>query len=489
MRFSDSFRAARIVRLVNLLAQAVLFLSLFTGLNYIALNHAWRFDVTQNRRHSLSAETESYLAGLEHPVAIYVTFTDQTDNPELAQSYRDLAGLLREYDYASRHHPHGRITYEFLDVYQNRARARARDLDQPNTVVLRSGERTRVMPLGEFYEINARQGRKEAFRGELALTAALLDVANPARKKIYFLQGHGELGPDDLGANGLSQLRDQLRARNYDLAALELATTRRIPEDAALLISAGPQVRYQPFEELLLREHLQTRAGRLILLLDPMRFHGLDNLLFDWGVVAYDNLIYDTDPSGMDEAGNLYLRHYAPHPITQTLIAGSLAVVVGRARVVRGDLGRNLDDGLDVRTIVATSPTAWGETNYRLPNPVFDRNDLRAKDGLGVVAVSDRLKPASLPLSVRGGRLVVFGTADLVTNNRLTALGNLNLFINTVNWAVDRDTQLSIPPRPIERFQLTLSQEELGRLRLGLLLIVPGAAALLGLFVYWTRRT
>jgi ABC-type uncharacterized transport system involved in gliding motility auxiliary subunit len=105
-----------------------------------------------------------------------------------------------------------------------------------------------------------------------------------------------------------------------------------------------------------------------------------------------------------------------------------------------------------------------------------------------VLVVSERLKPAALPLSVRGGRLAVFGTADLVTNNRIINLGNLSLFLNTVNWTVDRDTQLNIPARPIERFQLSLSQEEIGHLRLGLFLVVPLLVALLGFIVYLTRR-
>ena len=90
--------------------------------------------------------------------------------------------------------------------------------------------------------------------------------------------------------------------------------------------------------------------------------------------------------------------------------------------------------------------------------------------------------------SVRGGRVVLFGGADFVANGRLSNTGNLGVFLNAVNWTTDRDTQLNIPPRPIERFQLSLSQDELVRLRYSLLLGVPGAAALFGLIVYWTRR-
>jgi hypothetical protein len=93
-----------------------------------------------------------------------------------------------------------------------------------------------------------------------------------------------------------------------------------------------------------------------------------------------------------------------------------------------------------------------------------------------------------LPFSVRGGRLVVFGTGDLIANTRLALMGNWNVFLGAVNWSVDRDSQLNIPARPIERFQLSLSAGSLLNLRYTLLLALPAASALLGLLVYWTRR-
>ncbi len=492
MNFADSFRAARWIRLLNLLLQATLFLTLIGGLNYIALNHAWRFDLSQNRRHSLSAETKSYLERLERNVKITITLTEDGDNEELAQTFRDVSGLLREYTYFTRHNAKGSVHVEYLNVYQNRRRAEELKLDLPNVVVLECDGRRRVMTVGEFYRVNVKERRKESFLGEAALTAGVLDVSSPEKKKIYFVAGHGEMRPDDVdGARGLSQLRDELRQRNFDLAVIDFTLSRKIPDDAALLLIASPQGRFQPFEEELLRNFLQTRAGRVVLLLDPGRAHGLENLLFDWGVIVYDNLLYDTNIENLTGNGDLYLRHFRAHPITQNLINFEQPLLIGPARSVSEDIGRAADDGLDVKTLVATSPTAWGETGYRLrmPPEYTPGVDLRnTKNGLGVFVISERVKPANLPLSVRGGRLAVFGTADLVTNNRLINVGNLNLFLGTVNWTVDRDIQLNIPARPIQRFQLALNQEELTRLRLGLLLVVPGVVALLGLAVYWTRR-
>ena len=488
MKFADSFRAARWVRLINLLLQAVLFLTLFGGLNYVALNHAWRFDLTASHRHSLSAETKSYLDRLEQPVRVIVTLTDDSENSELAESYRDISGLLREYAYATRNSTKGPVNVDYLDVYQSRKKAEELRLDQPNVVVVISGDHRRTLPLSEFYRTKNR--RREAFQGEAVITAAILDVTSPDKKKIYFLAGHGEMGPDEVdGARGLSQLRDELRQRNFELAGLDLALSRKIPDDAALLLIVSPQGRYQPFEEELLRNFLTTRAGRVVLMLDPGRAHGLDNLLFDWGVIVYDNAIYDTSNDYLSDTGDLILRHFhATHPITRNLVNNKLPVVVGATRVISDDLGRTADDGLNITKLIATGDTAWGETSYRLRiTPQYTPGqDLKGQ--LGVLVVSERVKPANLALSVRGGRLAVFGTADLVTNNRIINIGNLNLFLATVNWCVDRDTQFNIPVRPIERFQLALSQEEFFRLRLGLLLIIPGGVALLGVLVYWTRR-
>ena len=486
----DSFRAARWIRFINLVLQAILFLALFAGLNYIALNHAWRFDLTQHRRHSLSAETRSYLEQLDRNVRILVTISNDGLDEEITQAFRDISGLLREYAYLTANNPRGKIEVRYLDVYQNRKEAEAQEL-KPNQVILLSENHRRVLTLMDFYR--TKDLKREAFRGESTLTAALLDVSSPEKKKIYFLAGHGEMRPEDVDrARGLSVIKDELRQRNFEIASLDLNLSRRIPDDAALIIAVGPQGRLQPFEEELFRNFLTTRAGRLMLLLNPGYPHGLENLLFDWGIIVQDNIILDADARSITDNNEMRLWNFKPDPashITDILMNNGMSVIVGPARAVSDDLGRSIDDGLRVKKLIASSPAAWGETSYRIKNVMPEYTpgqDLRGE--LGIMVISERLKPANLPLSVRGGRLAVIGTADLVTNDRINTIGNLNLFLATVNWAIDRDTQLNIPARPIQRFQLALSAEEFVRLRIGLLLGVPGIVALLGLGVYWTRR-
>jgi len=494
----DSFRAARWVRTLNLVLQAILFLTLFGGLNYLARNHPSRFDLSNTRRSSLSPETLSYLHNLPRPVKVVVTLTEDSENAEIAQAFRDVRGLLREYVYATETDEARRVTVEYLDVYQRRREADQLGIDEPDKIVLLCGDRRRIVALGELYRVKNRD-TKVAFRGEEAITSAILDVSNPDKKTIYFLSGHGELSPDDIDpVRGLSLLRDELRQRNFDVESVNLAFNHKVPDHASLLVAVAPQGKCTPFEQELLRQYLAASAGRLILLLAPGQPHGLEDLLLDWGIIVDDDLICDPGPQNMTEEGELLLRNPPSHPVTQTLIDYNLVPRIGPARSVRPVPGRSSGNGLTVTTLAATSPTAWGEVSYRLHtipefNPGVDIRSLpgmEPRDRLGVVVASERVSaPVNLPFSVRGGRIVVFGTGDLIANNRIADVADQNFFLGAVNWTVDRDSQFNIPARPIERFQLSLSASELSRLRYSLLLALPAAAALLGLIVYWSRRT
>lgn len=494
MAFSESFRAVRWLRTLNLVLQAVLVLSFFGGLNYVAKNHAWRFDLTKQRKFSLSPETLSFIKNLERPVHMIVTLSGDQDNPEVQ-------GLIDEYVYATEERVAGRITKEVLDVYQNRRRAEELGIEQAGIVVLISGDRRRVETIDGLYTMKA--GKRDAFRGEQVLTAAILDVSTLNRSKIYFVTGHGELRLDSADAHtGLTTLRDQLRLRNFDLEALDLPASRKIPTDASLLVIVWPQNGFSKAEQEMLRQYLATNAGRMLLYLGPGKSTaalGLDDLLLDWGVLVHNDLIFDVGPDNITENLELLVRAFAPsHPVTKSLVdIGSMALRFGAARTVIPDPGRTLGGGLNAVTLAATSPTAWGERGGiragELPryDPGIDTRPIPGTDPpdrLGVIVASERVAARDdLPFSVRGGKLVVFGTGDLVSNGRLDTAALL-VTLNAVNWCVDRDHQLAIPPRPIERFQLSLSAADFTRLRYALLLALPGGALLLGLIVYWTRR-
>lgn len=489
----ESYRAVRWIRTLNLMLQAVLFLTFFAGLNYVARNHPSRFDLTRYRQYSLAPETLSYLKNLNQPVHIYASVSDDTDMPV------EVKALLDEFVHATEGNPQARITRAYVNVYRDRRQAEQLGLEQPNLLLLTCGDHRHILTVTDLYKV--RNKVKEAFQGEQVLASAVLDVANPERQHIYFLVGHGELQLDDTNpARGLSALRDELRVRNFQVDTLDLSVNQRVPEDASLLVCVWPQTGFSPVEQEMLRQYLSVHAGRLILLLAPgisSAQLGLDDLLLDWGVIVYNDLICETDPRYRSDDGDLIIKTFLPHPITQTLINYGLTLRFGYTRTVCPDPATVQGSGLKTLTIAATSPTAWGDVGYRIGLPPKFNNPgnthpipgMQPPDHLGVIVASERMAPRNnLAFSVPAGRLVVFGSGDFIANQRIANAGNEAVFLSAVNWAVDRDPQLNVPARPIQRYQLAISAADLNRLNYTLWFGLPGVVALLGLLVYWTRR-
>lgn len=488
-----SFASSRRRRTTHLVFQGVFILAFLLGLNYLVAQNPLRLDLSRHARHSLSPETRSYLRDLQAPVKIVVTLTDSTEDDTISRAYQDVRFLLRDYVQASASNPRAPLTVEFVDVYQNRAAAQRHDITEPNVILVTSGPNRRVVGLNELYTIKDRE--KTGFKGEQAFTAAILSVTRAEQQEILFLSGHGEMDPTDTDpARGLALLAGELALRNFKLGLIDLAN----PEDrarasaAALLIIAAPQGRYSPDEQEFLRRHLSSSAGRILAFLNPANPHGLDDLLFDWGVLADDVLILDASAEGRSDTGDLILYPSASgHPVVDFLASNKIALRFGPSRSVRPDPGRSLDPALSALPLIVTSRNAWGERSYRQRGvPAFDEGTDLPANVLAVGTASERVAPdkGKLPFSVRSGRLVVFGGGEWAGNSRLAAGGNLSLALASVNWLVDRDVQVNIPPRSIEKFQLSLTTAQLGRLRLALLLALPAVTALLGLLVYWSRR-
>jgi hypothetical protein len=497
MSAAPSFRAVRWSRTVNLLAQAVLLATLCAGLNYLAGRSGWRLDLTAARRNTLSAESLARLGALTQPVTIVCTFSGEDDNPVLAQARRDLSSLLTAYEGATKKNPAGRVTYKFLDVHLRPREAKELGLEnQPNAIlVLRPGEgegRRRLVGFDEIYRIE--NDEMKAFLGEQALTAAILDVSNATRKKIYFLTGHGEPAFEGPAAfepeRGLNSFAAELRARNFELDPLDLSRIREVPANAELVIIAGPTQPIPPEEAQKLRKYLREYAGRALVLLAPARPHGLDELLADWGVLADDVIVVDPGPAGQNERGELVLKaaDKSNHPAIRALSANDIPVRFGTTRAARADPYRR--PGLVVNELIGTGPTAWGERNYSGVRSVSYTKGTDLPGPVSVAVASERVSTGGLQ-PVPGGRLVVVGNTDWIANRGMIVPGNVTFALATVNWAADRNSALAlgdIPARPVERLQLTLTLAQMSRLRYVLVLALPGAVALLGLAVFWARR-
>ena len=488
-RFNE-YRVARRFHVANRIVQIILGLCLVASLNYLAAKYFTRIDLTQSGTYTLSPESKAHIRALEEPVSIIVTIPNDPEVAELKQIHQHLRKLLREYEAEGMKVGKAYINIEFLDIYQQRKRAQdlrnKYKLTQENIILIAMGERTREIRQAELYEVADNQ--ITGFRGEKVITSAIIDVSAKDEDKIYFLVGHGEMRLEDVDPlRGLSQLEAFLRERNYILATLDLAVEENVPLDADLIVVPSPQAGLLSEEVEKLRRYMSERNGRMMVLIDPGRRHGMEELFYDWGILADDMVVEDIGPDFRAQGGDLIIRRFAAHPITKLLVDYQVTALFGRPRPMRTDPGSLKDPRLKVTQIIGTSDQSWAESDYRTEDPIKFDEERDLKGPIPIASVSTRTAGTGLGINIPGGRFVAFGNSDFITNNRLRAFGNRTLFFNSMNWALAKNSMLNIATRPLESYQVVMSKRDLNR-TLIYYAILPSATALLGLLIYLIRR-
>jgi ABC-type uncharacterized transport system involved in gliding motility auxiliary subunit len=491
MRRWELFQIANRLKLANHWLQILLIFTLILGLNHFALKHFVRYDLTQNHRYALSPESKAYLQEMKDPVNIVVTIPDNSPRQEEQILYRYVAQLLGEYAYQSRRNGEFLISVRFVDIYKDLAEAdalsREYGLDQVNAILVFSENRKRLVRADELVSFEDRKA--VAFKGESALTAAIMEVSQEKSPKLYFLTGHREVAPDDTSPQGgLSQIARELQLRNFTLEKLDLTAVSSVPDDTAILLIADPKGPLLPSEIDKIRSYLFDRAGRVILWTRPGVDTGMNSLLREWGLILPDQLVIEPDPAYRESVGTVLIRNFGEHPITDSLIQNQTFVVSGLNRPVIPGNPLPADERLHFVPLFATSQASWGEASYQQgTDPVFNPGaDIGGP--VPIAVATERRASSQLGIKVQGGRLVVFGSPDLFTNQRISSLGNVSILFNSVNWMLDRDRMLVIPPRPVATYQLSLSQNQLKKIGF-MYLIVPGSLAFCGLLVFWVRKS
>jgi hypothetical protein len=497
METRDDFRHIRRERALNRWLQVVMAVALAVALNLLAASPGCRVraDLTADRRHSLSSESAALVtevgrrapAGEQAWLTIIGLDSEGADTDRAAG--RQAARLLEAVSETAS--AGGREWLRLVragsaDGAQALATLTARHgpLPPDAAVVLACGPRRRVMTFGEL------AGLGEAGRIEEALLAALLEVADDRPILAYVTRGHGELSVDDAsGSRGMSQLARQLRLANVELRSLSLAGP--VPRAASLIIVPGPVSAFSPAEAELIRTYLEERNGRVLLLLDPGREHGLDAILESWAIFSPDAELREPDAARRLPDGDIALRNLDTrlHPIAEILSTLDLPLVAGRLRPVGYDLGSSPDSTLGVWQMVYSSQDSWGETEPRREPARFDP----ARDFSGPICVAlaaeRRVGLGTAGTGAAGGRLVVIGSSELATNARLGRGGNSAFLLQSIQWLGGRERAISIPARPLGKFAVTASASQLGTLGWRFLLL-PLVIAAVGLAVSaWRRRS
>jgi ABC-type uncharacterized transport system involved in gliding motility auxiliary subunit len=383
-----------------------------------------------------------------------------------------------------------------------------------SVVVFDSGDDRRVIEAADLAEYDysgyqTGEGPKmTGFKGEQAFTGAMVELSEERKPSIRFTTGHGELKVDDFSGGGLSQARELLGRDNFDLESWASLGQPTVPENTDLVVVAGPTLQFTEPEVAALRAYLDG-GGRLLALLDPQISEGgefgatgLEGLLAEYGIAVDSDLAIDpANPLPFYGAETIFLEEYGDHPITRSLSQTQVPVIFPLARSVRH--AGETPDGFEVVDLLKTSAEGWGETDLSdLRRVAKDDADVAGPLPLGVAVEASEASagegsdggagdgegelPGDAPVS--STRLVVLGDSTFATNAQLMNVGNSILLANAMNWLVERQNLLAIPPKAPEQVRLSLTSSQLRGLTWIVLAMLPGLALVSGIAIHVRRR-
>jgi ABC-type uncharacterized transport system involved in gliding motility auxiliary subunit len=443
-------------------------LGIVIAINYLSAKQNKRWDLTENQQFALSEQTVKVLRSLDSPVKFTVF--------DRSQSFDTHRSRFDEYAYHSK-----QVAVEYVDPDAKPMQAKEFEIQTYGTIVV------------DY------KGRRERITSgnEQDVTNALIKAVSGRERTVYFLQGHGEKDPTSTERDGYSAVVETLRRDNYKIEKLPLAQQKDVPEDATVVVIAGPTSDLLP-QEIEAIERYLGRAGKLMVLVDPAvggqgELPNLEGLLKEWAITLGRNIVVDV--SGMTNEPSLAVAiGYPGHAITERF--NTLTIYPLARSVETGGTGAG--GGRTAQPLVQTSPRSWAESNLKSLGEAVSMDEA-AGDKVGPVTVAaavsapaeqpppidPKAKPEDAPKPET--RVVVFGDSDFPSNAYGGVEGNPNLFANAVSWLAQQENLIAIRPKEASDRRLTITANQQRGLFLLTLFGIPAAVFAAGIYT-WSRR-
>ncbi len=476
---------------LNVLAQIILLLFLAAMVNSIAFKHYQRWDFSRDQKYTLSDKTKRFLRTVKGKMRVIVFFSPNT--PITA----DLQNLLTEYQYAGK----GTIDIERIDPERNLSRAKEmfdkyKVVSDESLLVIDYEGRNKTVKASEMAEIDqsgiafGEGPRVTAFKGEQAITSAMMDVVQGKKNTLGYVLGHKE--PPLSGNTNISVLKAFIENENIKFQELNLFDVGAIPAELKTILIIGPQYDLSDREIKLLRD-FWDKQGRILLLLDPAaKTPKLDAFLNELGVKVNDDRLMVFLRTGIQELAltrDVQAHFLGGNPVTKRL-ADVRALFFGGTSSLTLEPDRVRAANIRLDPLIQAEKGYFAETDYNSDNqPKFQADAKAAGAPPTIGAAVERGASADERVQMNSSRLVVVSNATFVQDNAVTQDQQALDFISgSVNWLLSREQLIGIAPKISKPLTFTLNEDALRNLRWIILVGMPLIFALLGAAVWWQRR-
>src|SRR5262249_6392966 len=450
---------------LNVLVQLMLIFFLISAVNWIGFRRYKRWDVSRDQKYALSDKTKRFLNTIKGKMRITIFFSPNTSISG------DVASLLTEYQYAAK----GKIDIENIDPQRNLSRAKElfdkyKVVSDESLLVLDYEGRNKTVKASEMAEIDqsgmsfGEGPRVTAFKGEQAITSAMIDLVEGKKNTIGYVTGHKEPSitePSSLGmlqqqqeqsGSPISIMKTFIENENIKFQELNLFNEPQIPAEIKMVMIAGPQYDLSDREIKLLRDFWE-KQGRILVLLDPSaKTPKLNAFLNDLGLKVNDDRLMAFVRTGIEELAlirDVQARFLGNSPVT-TRLADVRALFFGGTSSIRLELERVRTANIRLRPLIEGEKGYFSETDY----DTTDQNKLKpdaknASNGpLTIGASAEKGGSADERVQMNSSRMVVVTNATFIQNNALTQDQQALDFISgCANWLLSREQLIGIAPK------------------------------------------
>ena len=475
---------------LNVLIQVALLLLLAAMVNALAFRHYKRWDHSRDQKYALSDKTKRFLDSIKGKVRITVFFSPNT--PISA----DVQNLLIEYQYAG----HGKIDVENIDPERNLSRAKEifekyKVVSDESLLVLDYEGRNKTVKASEMADIDqsgmafGEGPRVAAFKGEQALTSALMDLVEGKKNVLGYVVGHKE---PSLTGGQISVLKTFIENENIKFQELNFFEVGAVPVDIKAILLVGPQYDLSDREIKMLRD-FWDKQGRIILLLDPAaRTPKLQAFLNELGVKINDDRLMVFIRTGIEELALTrdVQAHFLQTPITKRLAEARMILFGGTCSLAL-EPDRVRAANIRVEPLLQAEKEYFAEKDYNTQDQAKLQADARTAGGtpLTVAASIEKGGSADERVNVNSARMVVVSNATFVQDNAVTQDQQALDFVSAAtNWCLSREQLIGIAPKVPKPLTFSLNEDALRNVRWIILVLMPLVPALIGTAVWWQRR-
>jgi len=410
----------------------------------------------------------------------------------------DVQNLLTEFQYAAK----GKIDIENIDPERNLSRAKEvvdkyKVVSDESLLVIDYAGRAKTVKASEMADVDqsgmayGEGPRVTAFKGEQAITSAMMDLVEGKKNTLGYVLGHKE--PPLAGNTPISVLKTFIENENVKFQELNLFDVGAIPSELKTIVIAGPQYDFSDREMKLLRDFWE-KQGRILLLLDPAaKTPKLNAFLNELGVQANDDRLMVFLRTGIQEVAltrDVQAHFLAGSPITKRL-AEVRALFFGGTSSLTLEPERVRAANIQLEPLVQAEKGYFAEKDYNSNDQAKLQADATHNPGTPLtIGVSvEKGGSADERVQVNSGRMVVVSNATFIQDNALTQDQQALDFISgSVNWLLSREQLIGIAPKVPKTLTFSLNEDALRNLRWIILVLVPLVPAVIGGAVWWRRR-